>query len=78
MGNITPIKKTSAPAEPIWLSPDQVAARIPGMTTVILADLRKRRQGPAYYKPTIRTVIYLESEIDAWVAAAKVTTAGAS
>ncbi|MFJ4038241.1 helix-turn-helix transcriptional regulator [Microbacterium sp. NPDC090007] len=44
------------------------------MTTVILEDLRKRRQGPAFYKPTLRTVLYRESEIDAWVAESRVQT----
>lgn len=74
MGNVTPLKKASTAPEPVWLSPDQVCARVPGMTTVILEDLRKKRKGPTFYKPTLRTVLYLASEIDAWVASSRVVT----
>lgn len=74
MGAVTPLKK---PTNPVWLSPEEVASRIPGMTLDKLEDLRKRRQGPPYYKPTLRTVVYLEAEVDAWVAASRVQTGGA-
>lgn len=72
MGNVVPLKKSEP--EPKWLSPDQVCQRVPGMTVAILEDLRKKRQGPAFYKPSLRTVIYRESEIDAWVAESRVQT----
>lgn len=65
-------------AAPVWLSPEDVVSRVPGMTLDKLEDLRKRRQGPSYYKPTLRTVVYLEGEVDAWVAASRVRTGGAS
>lgn len=72
MSNVTPLKTSTTPA--VWLSPEQVAERVPGMTTDILNNLRKKRQGPAYYKPSPRTVVYRQSEIDAWVAEARVQT----
>lgn len=72
MSNVTAMRKPAA--QPVWLSPAQVCERVPGMTPAILADLREDRRGPAYYKPSLRTVIYLESEIDAWVAATRVQT----
>jgi len=72
MGNVTPIKKTTS--EPVWLSPAEVASRVPGMTVENLSEMRKRREGPPYYKPTLRTVIYLEAEIDSWVASSRVNT----
>ncbi len=74
MGAVTPKKQ---PTAPVWLAPEEVASRIPGMTLDKLEDLRKRRQGPPYYKPTLRTVVYLEAEVDSWVAASRVTTGGA-
>lgn len=74
MGAVTHLKK---PTNPMWLAPEEVVARVPGMTLDKLEDLRKRRQGPPYYKPTLRTVVYLEAEVDAWVAASRVQTGGA-
>ena len=72
MSNVTALRK---PVEqPVWLSPEQVCERVPGMTKTIHTDMRENRRGPAYYKPSQRTVVYLESEIDAWVAASRVQT----
>lgn len=76
MSNVTPIKKSSAPADAVWLSEEETAARIPGMTVVNLKALRTRRQGPPYYKPT-RAAVYLQSEVDAWVASHRIETGGA-
>jgi hypothetical protein len=73
VSNVTPIKKTAREAA-VWLSPAQVCERVPGMTEEILQHLRKNRQGPAFYKPTLKTTLYLESEIDAWVARSRVQT----
>lgn len=72
MSNVTALRKPDA--QPVWLSPAQVCDRIPGMTLDILSDMRENRRGPAYYKPSLRTVIYLESEIDAWVKGTRVET----
>lgn len=71
---VTPIRKSEP--QPVWLSAEQVAAKVPGLTVVKLADMRDRRTGPAYYKPTVRTVVYLESEINAWIAQTRVATNG--
>jgi predicted DNA-binding transcriptional regulator AlpA len=38
-----------------------------GMTLAALAQLRHRGQGPRFYKPTARTVLYRRSEVIAWV-----------
>lgn len=72
MSNVTALRKPAA--QPVRLSPEQVCERVPGMTKDILADLRESRRGPAYYKPSLRTVIYLESEINAWIAETRVAT----
>lgn len=73
MSNVTAIKPRSATA-PVWLSPEQVCERVPGLTKVRLADLRDRGLGPAYQKPTARTVIYRADDVDAWVEASRVGT----
>ena len=50
-----------------YLSPDQVCEIIPGMTRGALAQLRFTGKGPRYRKPTPKTVIYVESEVVAWI-----------
>ena len=50
-----------------YLSPDQVAAQIPGLTKTQLAQLRFTGKGPRYRKPTPKTVLYLESEVIEWI-----------
>lgn len=60
-----------------WLSPEEVAERAPGVTPQNLAEMRKKRIGPPYYKPTPRTVLYLDTEIDAWIEAGRVQPRGA-
>jgi predicted DNA-binding transcriptional regulator AlpA len=55
---------------PRYLSPDQVAAMLPGISRGQLAQLRFRGDGPPYRKPTPRTVLYVEAEVIAWVEAA--------
>jgi hypothetical protein len=52
---------------PIYLTPDQVAAMLPGVTRGKLAQLRFNGAGPNYRKPTPKTVLYVESEVVAWV-----------
>jgi hypothetical protein len=42
---------------------------IRGISTAALAQLRHRGQGPCYYKPTARIVLYKRSEVLAWVEA---------
>lgn len=61
-------------ATPVWLSPEQVCARVPGMTIGHLQELRKTGLGPAYSKPTRKTVIYSAADVDEWVRRARVST----
>lgn len=49
------------------LSPEAVVARIPGMTKAKLAQLRFQNKGPAYYKPTPKTVVYDLEKVNAWL-----------
>ena len=52
---------------PRYITPDQVCDLIPGMTKGHLAQLRYKKQGPAYRKPTPKTVIYVWEEVVEWV-----------
>lgn len=54
-----------------FLSPEMVCEMIPGMTKAILMDLRENRRGAPWHKPSLRTVVYLESDIIAWVMATR-------
>ncbi|WP_425837050.1 helix-turn-helix transcriptional regulator [Microbacterium sp. PA5] len=68
---VTPIRPK---AEPIWLAPAEVAARVPGITVVNLQELRKKGQGPAYFKPTPKTVVYALTDVDEWVSRSRIAT----
>jgi predicted DNA-binding transcriptional regulator AlpA len=59
---------------PRYLSPAQVCDLIPGMTERRLRSLRADRKGPRYYKPSLKTVVYAESDVRAWVEAHMVPT----
>lgn len=52
-----------------YLTIDQVCNLIPGMTRNNLAQLRFKGQGPRYFKPTPKTVLYTEADVLAWVEA---------
>ena len=52
-----------------YLSPEQVADLIPGMSKGNLAQLRFTGKGPRFRKPTPKTVLYKESEVVAWIEA---------
>ncbi|MEL5990747.1 helix-turn-helix transcriptional regulator [Microbacterium phosphatis] len=58
----------------IWLSPAQVCELVPGMTERRLRGLRANGAGPRYYKPSLKTVIYERSEIEAWIRGSVHTT----
>lgn len=60
-----------------FLSPEMVCEMVPGMTVAILEDRRKRKIDPRFYKPTLRTVIYRESDVLAWVLGSEVETRSA-
>jgi len=49
--------------------PPMIVTEITGISIAALAQLRHRGQGPRYYKPTARIVLYKRSEVVAWVEA---------
>lgn len=65
-----------------WLSPEQVCEKYPGLTLRALTERRKRRVKPDYFKPTGESgggaVLYLESEVEAWIREGRVKTREAS
>lgn len=78
MGALAALKPRPVDEPVVWLSPAQVCERIPGMTERHLGYLRGKRQGPAYSKPTLKTVVYSAADVDAWVAASRVATKAVS
>lgn len=60
--------------EHTYLSPQQTADLIPGMTTTNLAQLRFKGRGPKFLKPTPRTVVYREADVIAWLEASERTS----
>ncbi|WP_200329628.1 AlpA family transcriptional regulator [Leucobacter sp. L43] len=54
-----------------YLSPKEVAAKIPGMTTGNLAQLRFKGEGPRYMKPSAKVVIYEWADVVAWLESKK-------
>ncbi|WP_449193017.1 helix-turn-helix transcriptional regulator [Thauera sp.] len=57
-----------------YLTPDDVAALIPGVSRELLAKLRYLGTGPTFLKPTPRTVLYREADVIAWVEASERTS----
>ncbi len=57
-----------------YLSPDEAAALIPGMTRGFLAKLRFQGTGPKFLKPTPRTVVYRRRDVIAWLEASEKTS----
>lgn len=51
----------------IFLTIDQVCERVPGMTRDKLATRRYQRLQPRFFKPTPRTVLYREDDVEAWI-----------
>lgn len=52
----------------VFLSPDEVAAAIPGITKGTLAMWRYEHKGPPYRKLG-RVVVYALDELEAWIEA---------
>jgi predicted DNA-binding transcriptional regulator AlpA len=52
------------------------AAELTGISIAALAQLRHRGQGPRFYKPTARAVLYKREEVLAWVEASVRTKTG--
>lgn len=46
-----------------FLSPEMVCEIVPGMTGAILDDRRKKKVDPRFFKPSLRTVIYRQSDV---------------
>lgn len=57
-----------------YLTPNQVAEIIPGMTVSNLAQLRYTGKGPRFLKPTPRTVVYRERDVIEWLEASERTS----
>lgn len=57
-----------------YLTPQQAADMVPGMTTSNLAQLRFKGQGPKFLKPTPRTVVYRERDVLEWLEASERTS----
>ena len=51
-----------------YMSPDEVAAAIPGVSKNTLAMWRYERKGPPY-RNLGRIIIYARDEVDAWIEA---------
>ncbi len=49
------------------------AAEYVGLTNTNLRQLRFRGEGPDYYKPTERVVLYRKSDLDKWLESTKHT-----
>lgn len=72
---VTALRTAKAPsAKRVWLSPEQVCEQVPGMTEVILSERRKSGLKPDYHKPSKRTVVYEQAEIDRWIESTRVST----
>jgi hypothetical protein len=49
------------------LTPEQVCELIPGLTRGKLANMRYTGDGPRYFKPTPKTVVYKRAEVFNWL-----------
>lgn len=54
-----------------YLSPQEVADMIPGMTVGNLNQLRFKSQGPRYMKPSNRVVVYDRADVIEWLESTK-------
>ena len=61
-----------------YLSPAQVCELAPGLTESKLKTMRYRRQGPAFLKPTEKTVLYREADVLAWIESSEIKPGGVS
>lgn len=57
-----------------YISIDEALSLMPGVTRQSLANMRFRGEGPNFYKPTARTVLYKASEVLAWADETKSAT----
>lgn len=61
-----------------YLTPEEAAALVPGMTKNNLAQLRFSGRGPKFLKPTPRTVVYRRADIIGWLEASERTSTAAA
>lgn len=54
-----------------YISIDEALSLMPGVTKQSLAHMRFKGEGPDFYKPTARTVLYKASEVLAWADATR-------
>ncbi len=54
-----------------YISIDEALSLMPGVTRQSLAHMRFKGEGPNFYKPTARTVLYKASEVLAWADATR-------
>lgn len=54
-----------------YISIDEALSLMPGVTRQSLAHMRFKGEGPDFYKPTARTVLYKASEVLAWADATR-------
>ncbi len=54
-----------------YISIDEALSLMPGVTKQSLAHMRFNGEGPNFYKPTARTVLYKASEVLAWADATR-------
>ena len=64
--SVQPIEITE-PKSDRYLTPAQVCEIVPGMSEGLLRTMRFEGRGPRYRKPSPRVVVYLESEVRAYV-----------
>jgi predicted DNA-binding transcriptional regulator AlpA len=57
----------------VYLTPDQAAEYL-HVSPGTLANWRTARKGPRFRRHTARTVVYVQSELDAWSASQSVDT----
>ncbi|GGA72413.1 hypothetical protein GCM10011490_23990 [Pseudoclavibacter endophyticus] len=63
-------------ALPVYLTPEQVCDRFPGLTKGNLAQRRYKGLAPKWLSPTPRTILYRESDVVAWIEASERTITG--
>lgn len=69
MSNVTALKQPSRvqAEDEKFLSPADVAQLVPSLSVRTLRELRASGLGPRYFKPTEKTVVYVEADVRAWV-----------
>lgn len=70
--------ETPAPAiEPgEFITAAEVAELLPGVTIQGLAQMRYRGDGPPFFKPSPRVVLYRRADIAEWIAGSRRTITG--